>query len=34
VASGGLLCIAGTLASAAAFPALVRYETKRRAAAA
>jgi MFS family permease len=32
VASGGLLCIAGTLASAAAFPALVRYETRRRAA--
>jgi MFS family permease len=31
VASGGLLCIAGTLASAAAFPALVRYETRRRA---
>ncbi len=32
VASGGLLCIAGTLASAAAFPALLRYEAKRRAA--
>jgi MFS family permease len=32
VASGGLLCIAGTLASAAAFPVLVRYETRRRAA--
>lgn len=32
VASGGLLCIAGTLASAAAFPVLVRYEAKRRAA--
>ena len=32
VASGGLLCVAGTLASAAAFPALVRYEAKRRAA--
>ena len=32
VASGGLLCIAGTLASAAAFPALVRYESRRRAA--
>jgi MFS family permease len=31
VASGGLLCVAGTLASAAAFPALVRYEAKRRA---
>jgi MFS family permease len=30
VASGGLLCIAGTLASAAAFPALVRYEARRR----
>jgi MFS-type transporter involved in bile tolerance (Atg22 family) len=32
VASGGLLCVAGTLASAAAFPALVRYEAKRHAA--
>jgi MFS family permease len=32
VASGGLLCIAGTLASAAAFPALLRYEAKTRAA--
>jgi MFS family permease len=32
VASGGLLCVAGPLASAAAFPALVRYETRRRAA--
>jgi MFS family permease len=32
VASGGLLCVAGALASAAAFPALVRYEAKRRAA--
>jgi MFS family permease len=32
VASGGLLCVAGTLASAAAFPALLRYEAKRRAA--
>ena len=32
VASGGLLCIAGTLASAAAFPALLRYEARRRAA--
>jgi hypothetical protein len=31
VASGGLLCVAGTLASAAAFPVLVRYEAKRRA---
>ena len=31
VASGGLLCIAGTLASAAAFPVLLRYEAKRRA---
>jgi MFS family permease len=30
VASGGLLCVAGTLASAAAFPALLRYEAKRR----
>lgn len=30
VASGGVLCIAGTLASAAAFPALLRYEVKRR----
>jgi MFS family permease len=30
VASGGLLCVAGTFASAAAFPALVRYEAKRR----
>jgi len=29
VASGGLLCVAGTLASAAAFPALVRYEARR-----
>jgi MFS family permease len=32
VASGGLLCIAGTLASAVAFPALVRYEARRGAA--
>jgi MFS family permease len=32
VASGGLLCIAGTLASAAAFPMLLRYDAKRRAA--
>jgi MFS family permease len=32
VASGGILCIAGTLASALAFPALLRYETKRHAA--
>lgn len=32
VASGGLLCVAGTLASAAAFPVLIRYEAKRRAA--
>jgi hypothetical protein len=32
VASGGLLCIAGALASAAAFPALLRYEAKARAA--
>jgi MFS family permease len=31
VASGGVLCIAGTLASAAAFPVLFRYEAKRRA---
>lgn len=30
VASGGFLCIAGTLASAAAFPALLRYEARRR----
>jgi MFS family permease len=30
VASGGLLCVAGTLASAAAFPVLLRYEAKRR----
>jgi MFS family permease len=30
VASGGLLCVAGTLVSAAAFPALLRYEAKRR----
>jgi MFS family permease len=29
VASGGLLCVAGTLASAAAFPALLRYEARR-----
>jgi MFS family permease len=34
VASGGLLCIAGSLASAAAFPALLRYDAKARAAAA
>jgi MFS family permease len=34
VASGGLLCIAGTLLSAVAVPALVRYEAKARAAAA
>lgn len=32
VASGGLLCVVGTLASAAAFPALLRYEARRRAA--
>ncbi len=32
VASGGLLCVAGTIASAAAFPALIRYEAGRRAA--
>jgi MFS family permease len=32
VASGGLLCVVGTLASAAAFPALLRYEGKVRAA--
>jgi MFS family permease len=31
VASGGLLCIAGTLASAVAFPALLRYDAKRHA---
>jgi MFS family permease len=30
VASGGLLCVVGTLASAAAFPVLLRYEAKRR----
>jgi MFS family permease len=29
VASGGLLCVAGTLVSAAAFPALLRYEARR-----
>ncbi len=29
VASGGLLCIAGTLVSAALFPALLRYDAKR-----
>ena len=29
VASGGLLCVAGTLASAAAFPVLLRYEARR-----
>ena len=34
VASGGLLCIVGTLASAAAFPALLRYDAKARAASA
>jgi MFS family permease len=33
VASGGLLCIVGTLASALAFPALLRYDAKARAAA-
>jgi hypothetical protein len=32
VASGGILCVAGTLASAAVFPALLRYDAKRRAA--
>jgi MFS family permease len=32
VASGGILCIAGTLASAALFPALLRYDAKRHAA--
>lgn len=32
VASGGLLCVAGTLASALAFPTLVRYDARRRAA--
>jgi MFS family permease len=31
VASGGILCIAGTLASAVAVPALVRYDAKARA---
>jgi len=32
VASGGLLCVAGTVLSAAAFPALLRYDAKSRAA--
>lgn len=32
VASGGILCIVGTLASAVAFPALLRYDAKRHAA--
>lgn len=32
VASGGILCIAGTLASAALFPALLRYDARRHAA--
>ena len=32
IASGGILCIAGTLLSAAAFPALLRYDAKRHAA--
>jgi MFS family permease len=32
VASGGILCIAGTLISAALFPALLRYDAKRHAA--
>ena len=32
VASGGILCVAGTLASALAFPALVRYHARARAA--
>ncbi len=32
VASGGILCVAGTLASALAFPALLRYDAKRHAA--
>jgi hypothetical protein len=31
VASGGLLCIVGTLATALAFPALLRYDSKARA---
>ena len=33
VASGGILCIAGAIASALAFPALLRYDTKAREAA-
>ena len=32
VASGGILCVAGTLVSAALFPALLRYDAKRHAA--
>jgi hypothetical protein len=32
VASGGILCIAGTLVSAALFPALLRHDAKRHAA--
>ena len=32
VASGGILCVAGTLISAALFPALLRYDAKRHAA--
>ena len=32
VASGGIICIAGTLVSAALFPALLRYDAKRHAA--
>jgi len=32
VASGGILCVVGTLASAAAFPALLRYDARTRAA--
>jgi len=32
VASGGILCIAGTLVSAALFPVLLRYDAKRYAA--
>ena len=32
VASGGILCVVGTLVSAALFPALLRYDAKRHAA--
>jgi MFS family permease len=34
IASGGILCVVGALASAAAFPALLRYDARRHAAAA